>query len=511
MNAPRPLVVHPGLFSASVAAQNDLAGAPGRVLFHRSHVTWSDLVGVMAQSAGLPLAPSPRGALRLALKGLLDLRRGDPQAGLPPLAQLLDPLFAFFLALDQLPASLRDRAPDLSAWPEGGKGAFLGETFRAWRAALAARNLHTDGDVLAAYRRLSPRPSASPEGAAAIVFRGFVQPTPLAVETMLDLAGTTPVTFAFRYHHDRPDLYSPLEAVLKAIEASGADRQADVQFEPPPLAQDADRAALAARLFAPEGGDSQPCRDSRLRVVFAPDRAAAVRAAGERIRSLLDAGTRPGDIAVVAPDLDGVRPYLREAIRDLGLPLAYHRLAPVLAAPCFRFVHRLAELAAGPVAISPLAALAREARSCGLGPAFSLDGAEAALRRAGVERLDGRDAAGLPAQWTRTDEPERRILIEAVNSWLNYARQWRTPRPLGGWLSLWRETLSSLRLTPFASPHDQRHFALSWHALETARRVADEWLADGPPAGAAIDGAAFFAWLEDALDAAIRLRSSPEP
>ncbi len=523
MNAPGILTVHPTLYRAAVRTRRDLESASGRTLFFRSHLTFSDLVEILRRS----VLPEKRLASDLALRRMTeDVLSGHGDGGrvseTPP-EFLTEAVLALFRRLDLLPPNLRGSRAISALLPSGAKGVWLREVHAAWRKRLERAEWATPGDVLARFTENAGGRPAGLDGVEELRFEGFVDPAPLEREAMAAFSAWLPTRFDFELLHARPDLFSPLEPLLNRIEKTGAIGHAapEVAFVEPLLAADENRLAAVDAFFpAVENVRTPgevPFPDPRIRLFRPADLSAQVRLAAFRIRKALAEGMDPADMAVVVPDLERLRTDLRRAILEDGLPIAYHRSVSVLDAPCLGWMRRLYDVLSGEVSIAELAALARSARPFGLGPETRsdemLETAEALMGRRGVELLEERDWKRAVSMGVR-DETEREAL-EALEAWRTWLSDWRKRRTPEAWIERILKELDRLRLPFYRSVHERRRFVLGHHALETARRILEEWRSEVAGEAAETDvrlsASLFLSRLFRLLDLSIRLRSGPEP
>ncbi len=519
MSVTSHLTIHPGLFEASRATEHDLAAATGGTLFMQPHATFADLTARLHRRLRLEGRVASRVALRLALVEALDAQPPAPVDDLQR-RHLPDSLLELFHILDGLPLQWRKANKLESLLPATPKGRFLVSVHRTWRARLRERGLLTAGDVLSAF--LAATPGAYPrlfENLQTLCFEGFVDPNPLEAAAMRHLQGWVSVTLRLHADPDRPDLYTPLEPLLKSIEGAIDAADLDIEFVAPRLSGDSIRSALAARLFREDAPDDTPLEDERLSLWAFENRRDELHAVLNAVRRLLDDGVSPGDIALVAPELEAVRPYLRTAIRESGLPIAYQRSLPVFDTPPFRWLLRLIETLSGEASISVLSDLARAAEPFGVGPggAECLADLEARLRAEGLDSLGGTAwKAVLPLLVKRDSDFASTEAEACVDGWQAWLAAWRDPRSPAEWMAYLGDRLAAMVIPPFASAHDQRHFALSWHAWQTVSGIVAEWREqeeatekDHPVR--AIDGLTFLKQVIRAADTSIGLRSSPEP
>ncbi len=511
-----PLTIHPSLFQASVAAESDLRRNAAHTLAGVLHISFADLLRSLALALHLPGRAATRLQLRMTLKKVLETQPAIPGEPELPSEQLLDTLLQLFSALDLLPSHLRGKQSIQAIWPPTPKGRYLDRIWKAYKISLNESRLYTEGDCLQAFLEREPaslKLGLHPE--RELRFIGFDDPGPLRLHAMLHLALHYNTSFEFCLLHERADLYSNLEPVLSYIERNGQQTQADIAFSTCSLDHDAIRQKLIAKLFSTEKEDTRDIfsLDTRIRLFEASNREHSLRWIFQEIGKLLQAGENPANIGIVAPDLEAMRPLLRRAIVEWQLPIAYHRSVRVLDTPPFRWLHTLIDLLQQPIEISKLARLARTAQPFGVGPEDAeLQQAEAVLREMKLSVLDGVDWSRELVQNREIDEPTRTHIAASLLAWLDWLQPFRKQRmPLADWLQSFRDLVQAMRIPPFESVHDQRHFTLSFHAWQTAEQILSEWQPDLEQEGQPLGGMEFLSWLTAVLDAAIQLRSTPEP
>ena len=519
----RRLTIVPTLFEASAATEERLREASGHTLFMISHSTFADFVSNIAHNLGYGSGPASRLLLKYLLSRVLDEFDGEALPEAQRGGHLIDAIAGLFTTLDLAPSASRKPEIIKALFGETPKGVFLKKAWSGWRRMLRDEGLMTEGDILAEF--VARPPNTIPRDffrAEELVFSGFVNPPPIRAEAMLHASAITPATFSFEIYHPRADdLYEALSPFLNLIEKEGYSEgkgAPEIVFVEPPLAADPERSGLVDAIFGGGGNDSaeEAVSDNRIRIVGCQSRAEEVSFVTREIRDLMGKGARPGEIAIVAPEIEQVRPYLREAIVDINLPLAYHRSAPLLSAPSFHWLHKLLLVLEKGASASSLASLARSARPFAVGPANPDDPelvrTEARFMKHGIDIAENRDFAAALRTSTGGEADENDKAISALSSWIDWVGLWRVRRGFGEWLEYFNTVLEGMRLPVFASAHDRRHFTLSWHARETVRRIVGEWREmDGGPTVRKFGGVTFIRKLLTLMEAPISLRSNPEP
>jgi hypothetical protein len=208
---------------------------------------------------------------------------------------------------------------------------------------------------------------------------------PLAIEPtdirlVLQLAELRPVRLHLPWDSARPAIFGGLEPVLSACEAARGNLE--LVLEDPGTGSPA--AACLAALHGRAPASAPPA--GWLSLLAAPTPDAELRAIAAAVRTRIDEGVPPEEIAVVVRDPSAVADRLEEELARVGLPLGHGVSPPLGSTPLFRFVAALAALPqAGFTREDVLAALA--SRYLGASAARSAARLARTSRRLGVREL----------------------------------------------------------------------------------------------------------------------------
>lgn len=486
----RVVSVHPSLFAAAAAIEDELSRQPGRVLAEPAHLTYSDWLGLLARAVNLP-APAKNDRLRLVLEDLLAVEAAADQGTAWDAGALL-PLF---LAMDLTAYGQRARP-----WPlTTSKGRALWRLFCEFGSRRRALGLTLEGDL---WRAVSQVPLAGPlfKEDRCFHFVDLSEMPPLRFAGLQALAGQVELRFSF--HWQPGGWFAALEALLARFEAQDLIGGEQLRFLPLPYAADPCLPALTGA----EG-------ETRLRLLRPTDRRQEIRHLSAALKAALQEGLAPAELAVVAPDLSAVQPFLRQALLEEGLPLSYSRSLPLLGAPSLAWLTPLARLLEGPPTRDDLLLLARSLAPYGLGPSLDDDPglarAERYWRRHDVVILDAWREGAKTAPPTRPEEAlEEACVARAYDPLAAFLAEWRQAETLGDWLARLAAALDALRLAPFRSADDARHFVYAYQAVKTLRAMVREWREGGfCDVSRPFAPGEFFAWLKRGADGALRLRT----
>ena len=308
------------------------------------------------------------------------------------------------------------------------------------------------------------------------------------------------------------------------IEALVRRRGARVWIESPPDPAEPDApdpgAAFGERLVARLAGaasglEDDPARPEppRVEVLHAPGSGAEVRAVAERVRALIDAGTPPEEIALVARHLEPYRIPIRLHLRRLGIPFSgdaaeagppgpvRRRLAALgrllrrrLDAPVETWLDASERLPGGP----PLGPGARADLLLGFHALGAARLAEAAAERRGGDDLALPARLGLAPDAGERPPPRRRLARALLDAAIGAAEDLclrLAAGPPRECLAAHLEWLRALAAGPLGWSVDSPE----WRAV--ASQLVDG--ARGPGAAAELDAAEFALLVERALGAAV--------
>jgi len=482
------LVIHPSLVQASAAAEKELSEK--NVVLHSRHLTFSDLISnIRNRSPEHKPAPGKGGWRWLVLNAC---REESQRLGLDFSAELLQGYVAsisnFFLNVDLL------KKPDQAIWPEGHKGSWLKAVHNNLRGKLEESGFASDGDVLREFLRLNTSDISLPllEPFESMELRHFRMLHPLHLELVLMLSKILPVKFSVRLDPENASSESlPSMKLVRLIERQASDADIEIEFE-------------AGRFSR---GDI--CAD-RVQLWDCDERRSEIRYCGDRVKELLKSGVQPGKIALIVPDIESYRSFIREEIRERGLPYAYHRAASLREAPALRWCHWLRMALDKQPRVDTLMELVRELSS--VFPAWSewqketIDAACAELYSAGVFTWCGQAVA------EKIPQGEGHELVERLSIMVkDFLSQWQGKSSFKEHLERMSELLDECRMCFPSSNDDKRHFALNWHVLQTAINITEEWSGLAGAAESSVSGSLFLTnWISE-IDRSISLRSSPEP
>jgi len=517
MNDFKFLNVHPNLFAASNKTEEELDSSENGVLFYRKHITFSDLVLKMAKAIGLEMRLASNLAMRFILHEILIGSK------LENAEKMLDSLLRMFENLDQLPPRFRDRKRVEAFWLNNNK---TKETLKIWqkfRNMLQENNLMTTGDILARFLESdSSEIQINMEGAEGFRFVGFKKLSPIQLEAVLHLSNIINTEFVINMPASHEKLYGPVLKIEEYLKKRGKDSNINVVFNEPAFYQDSQRNAVLSKLFGSikdsnDKGASLPS-DKRLKLFRPADEKSQLRFVFDEIATLLESGNKPQDIAIVASNIEGIRPYLREAIVKRGLPIAYNRSVSVLKASCFNWINKLMDILNNGLVFSKIRVLQEELTPFSLLPesirCTDATVVESVLKELGIEK-ESQSWKKSVRVWTKKQSEknvEHFVDIENwIESWKEWIVGWQQDKTRQQWLCYFSDMLAKVTLPQFYSYHEARHYTLSYQALKTVRNIVSEWKNNESLKPVVYDGKQFLTWLIHMIDLPIRQRSSPEP
>lgn len=491
MNSARLMHVHPSLFAAARALEEALHAQESRVLGEPSHITYRDWLGLLARALGLP-EPAKDSLLRLVLEDLLAAEAAQSVAPVWDAGAALE----LFAALDLTPYGALARP-----WPlTGAKARALWRLYGTFETRRKRLGLILEGDL---WRALLAAPAKAVfRKDDTVHFVDLLDLPPLRFVGLQALARRTTLQFSYHWQAGVGAWFSALETLLGRFEAQDAICSEALHFLPLPYGED----PCLPALFGATG-------ESRVTLLRPADRRQEVRHLAEALAAALQEGYAPQELAVVAPDVAAIQPFLRQALLEEGLPLSYSRSLPLLGAPSLAWLGPLARLAEGETTREELGDLVRGLAPYGLSPLQSAAGAlERAeifwsgqgIRYLGAWREGGNGAAGLAA-----DEANA---VSVYDACADFLAGWRNTQSLGTWLLQLRALLDTLRLVPYQSADDARHFVYAYQAVKTLRGMLAEWGEGGYcDLSRPLTPSEFFAWLTRGASQDLRLRTPAGP
>ena len=311
-------------------AEHELA-ARGAVLGPRV-LSFAGLVGRVAERLGLPAGPGAtplqRELVMAAALRVVPLGRPGPPGSRPGVRRAALRLVAELERAGVEPAAFSDGLARWAAAAPGLGGAgpsphvwALGPLYAEYRRRLDAAGL-TEPEVLA--RRAVDALRAAPGRleAAPVYVHGFDDFTELELDLLEVVAGPVgaPVTVSLPFEPGREAFraVAPVAGRLLALAASHEHLQPSAAHY-----ADGSRAALhhlERRLFAPEPEPVEP--EGAVLLLESGGERAEVELVGARVLALLEAGTPPGEVAMVFRDPVAAAPLVESVFDSYGIPWA---------------------------------------------------------------------------------------------------------------------------------------------------------------------------------------------
>jgi ATP-dependent helicase/nuclease subunit B len=454
------------------------------VLAGRGAILFADLADDLLASAGDRATSVSPALRRLLLRNILDdldrrkkLRALHDVADSPGIVAALDRAIAELKRSAIDPADLRD-VLDRPA----GRQADLLEVYDAYHRALLDRQLYdTEGKLWQARDALAAGRATLP-GVRCLILDGFTDLTPTQLQ-LLDLLSRNLDRLLITLPSPGPGdararLWLWTNRTRDRLRETFGSRLTEIQLSAHPpvgLLEKLQRAVFEDRpAIGTNVAEHEPLRP--LQVIAAAGLDAEVAEVARRVKRLLLAGARPGEVAVLARSLEACREPIDRIFTEFGLPIRSFA-APLSAVPITRFCLDLASLPANdfafPDVLRVLSSSYFRPRALGDFDPADAQTARMILREGNV--VGGRAAAAqavqrFAARAARSDEDDESAAIEIGPLRSDPARLAAAGRLLDALFDLAERTHEQADLTALVDALDLRAVAMDLGEPDLAAR-----------------------------------------
>ncbi len=324
--------------AAAVEAFNRQAIEECGVLFGAPALTLRRLAEDICLMTGDLLRPISNVGRRLLLEEIVQERYRDGAghfAALKEFPGFIHALDALFTELKQAMIEPDSFAAVIRRMPDSGRLSELAVLYGAFSGILAQKRLiagyDTESAALAHLRSGGALPPVC-AGRTSVLCSGIYDLTPLQLALLAELSRRLPVELRLPWNPEREPLYAYVSRTAEAVEALD---NSDLQLEPA-FAEPAGTflSPLLAAVFVDNGESAHKLEPpGGMALIAAPGPYRECEEIGRRIRTLLEEGTDPADIAVLFRDQQGYGPMLEDVCRRYRIPVSYRRGAPLFTSP----------------------------------------------------------------------------------------------------------------------------------------------------------------------------------